>query len=142
MKRPFRFAISAMRAMGARTSCKDLSSHLEAMGQRPFGWAMPDGYPTQSEIWASSLTPRWRFAIALANGGIRETRLDFSGLELLLSRSDPAAVCQRLAQSLLGTALPAETLASLMALAEPDRRAALPQWVALMLMAPEFQWCS
>jgi uncharacterized protein (DUF1800 family) len=142
IKRPFRFAISAMRALGARTSCRDLIAHLEAMGQRPFGWAMPDGYPTQSEIWASSLTPRWRFAIALTHGDIGETRVDFSGLARLLSRSDPAAVCQRLAQSLLGAPLPAETLASFVALAEPDRRAALPQWVALMLMAPEFQWCA
>jgi uncharacterized protein (DUF1800 family) len=142
IKRPFRFAISAMRALGVRTSCRELIAHLQAMGQRPFAWAMPDGYPTQSEIWASSITPRWRFAIELAHGDIGETRIDYSGLERLVTRSDPATVCQRLAQSFLGTALPAETLASLLALAEPDRRAALPQWVALMLMAPEFQWCS
>jgi uncharacterized protein (DUF1800 family) len=142
IKRPFHFAISALRGLGARTSCKELSTHLQAMGQRPFGWAMPDGYPTQSEIWSSSLTPRWRFAIALAHGDIGETRIDYGGLERLLSRSDPATVCQQLAQSLLGATLPAETLASMMALAEPDRQAALPQWVSLMLMAPEFQWCA
>ncbi len=44
VKRPFHFAISSLRTLGARTSCKDLFKHLEAMGQRPFGWAMPDGY--------------------------------------------------------------------------------------------------
>ncbi|HEX4143285.1 MAG TPA: DUF1800 domain-containing protein [Pirellulales bacterium] len=142
IKRPFRFAISAMRALGVRTSGRELAAHLQAMGQRPFAWAMPDGYPTQSDVWASNLTPRWRFAISLAHGDIEETHIDYSSLERLLSRSDPAAVCQQLAQSLLGTALPAETLASLMVLAEPDRRAALPQWLALMLMSPEFQWCA
>ena len=53
---------------------------------------MPDGYPVQPEIWASCLTPRWKFAIELAHGDIRETRVDFSGLARQLSRSDPAAI--------------------------------------------------
>ena len=35
IKRPFRFAVSAIRALGARTSCRNLNTHLEAMGQRP-----------------------------------------------------------------------------------------------------------
>ncbi len=131
VKRPLRFAISAMRALGARSSGSGLASHLEAMGQRPFGWAMPDGYPMQTDVWASSLTPRWKFAIDLAQGKIAETNVDFAGLERLLSRSDSAVFCQRLAQSLLGTTLPAETLASFVVLAEPDRSAALPQWLAL-----------
>ncbi|HTU24852.1 MAG TPA: DUF1800 domain-containing protein [Pirellulales bacterium] len=142
IKRPFRFAISALRGTGAISSCSSLAEHLEAMGQRPFGWAMPDGYPTQPEIWAAGLTGRWRFAIELANGDIDETRIDYGQLERLIDRTDPAAVCQRLAESLLGTTLPPETLASLLALAEPDRRRAIPQWVALLLMAPEFQWCA
>ncbi len=79
----------------------------------------------QTEIWASSMTPRWRFAIDLAHGGVAETNIDYSGLERLLSQSDPAVFCQRLAQAILGTTLPAETLASFVEIAEPDRSAAI-----------------
>jgi uncharacterized protein (DUF1800 family) len=142
IKRPFRFAVSALRAVGAHSSGKHLTAKLEFMGQRPFGWAMPDGYPTQAETWAGGVMPRWKFAVDLANGDIEETWLDLSGLESRLSRSDPATVCQRLAQSLLGTSLQPEMLASFLVLAEPDRGQALPQWLALMFMSPEFQWCS
>ena len=142
LKRPFHFAVSSLRCLGARTSGRELGPHFEAMGQRPFAWAMPDGYSMQTDVWVSSLTPRWRFAIDLAHGDVGETRVDFSGLTRRLSRSDPATVCQQLAESLLGTTLPAEALACMMSLAERDRSTVLPQWVALMLMAPEFQWCA
>jgi uncharacterized protein (DUF1800 family) len=142
IKRPLRFAISALRALGARSSGSGLAAQLQEMGQRPFGWAMPDGYPTSSEIWATGLMPRWKFAVDLAHGDLEETWIDLAGLQRQLSDSDPATVCQNLAQSLLGTTLDPETLAGLLALCEGDPKQALPQWLALMLMAPEFQWCA
>ena len=77
----------------------DLGSHLEAMGQRPFGWAMPDGYPMQTEIWASSLTPRWKFAIDLAQGDIGETRIDFSGLGAAVVAVGPGRVLPAVGRS-------------------------------------------
>ncbi len=142
VKRPLRFTISAMRAVGTRSSGHGIAKRLEAMGQRPFAWATPDGYPTQTRVWATGLVARWKFAVELTAGKIDQTWIDLAGLERQLSRSDAATVCRRLAESLLGHTLDAETLAGFVAVGEPDSRQALPQWLALMLMAPEFQWCA
>lgn len=76
LKRPFRFLVSALRALGARTDGgPELQAELRAMGQLPFGWPTPDGYPEDERAWASRLLPRWSFASKLFAGAIRGSRV-------------------------------------------------------------------
>ena len=71
LKRPFDYAISAIRSAGGETDGgAPLRKHLEKMGEALYEWPMPDGYPTKTSSWTSSLLPRWNFAFAFANGNI------------------------------------------------------------------------
>jgi uncharacterized protein (DUF1800 family) len=76
-KRPFHFVVSALRATNAETDAdRGLMSYLEKMGQVPFRWPTPDGYPARAAHWHSTLLWRWKFALALANNRIKGTHIE------------------------------------------------------------------
>ncbi len=139
-RRPFQFAISAMRALGARTSGAAIVAYLEKMGQRPFGHAQPDGYPTRPESWTAGLTSRWSFAIDLARNQIDETWINLEALERATSGMGAMKVSRLLADSVLPVSLTDEELKSLGRVVQQPVEP-LPQCLALLLMSPQFQWC-
>jgi uncharacterized protein (DUF1800 family) len=144
-KRPFQFAISAMRMLGARTSGADIIPYLESMGQRPFAWIQPNGYPLRSDFWSAGLLSRWSFAIDLVRNKIGETWINLGALQRATDGKSPADVCRRLSRGLLATPLGASEVDALAGL-NSDTAGALPQdglsqCLALLLMSPQFQWC-
>jgi uncharacterized protein (DUF1800 family) len=121
-KRPLDFVASALRITGAETNCSEVViNHLTNMGQGPYMWPMPDGYPTKAEAWSGSMLGRWNFALALASGqisgGVSAERLG-NPIESILCRrtveNDP--VVSKIA------GLPADKA------------------LAACLASPEFQW--
>jgi uncharacterized protein (DUF1800 family) len=77
LKRPYTFTISTLRAVGASSDGgAAIQDHLRAMGQLPFNWPTPDGYPQGEAHWRAQLLPRWNFAFALVNGEIKVTRIE------------------------------------------------------------------
>ncbi len=90
-KRPYAFAVSALRHSGARTDGgRGLQRQIEEMGQLPFAWPTPDGYPEGEEHWSARMLPRWNFALALAGNAIPGTRVAANpeGLALELCRPE------------------------------------------------------
>ena len=80
-KRPFHFVISALRATNAQTDAgHGLLSYLEKMGQVPFRYPTPDGYPARAEPWRATLLWRWKFARALVNHQIQGTHIEKDSL--------------------------------------------------------------
>jgi uncharacterized protein (DUF1800 family) len=76
-KRPFHFVVSALRATNAETDAdRGIISYLERMGQVPFRYPTPDGYPARAPHWHATLLWRWKFALALANNRIKGTRIE------------------------------------------------------------------
>lgn len=72
-KRPVELVLSAVRVTGARVVgdyIRTLSTQLSAMGQVPFQWDPPDGYPDAKAYWlnTTALLNRWNFGFALAEG--------------------------------------------------------------------------
>lgn len=61
-RRPFHLAVSVLRAAAAEVRNYDVLSHvIDTMGQHPFYWPPPNGYPDTLEYWSQSLLPRWDF---------------------------------------------------------------------------------
>ncbi|MFO0554613.1 MAG: DUF1800 domain-containing protein [Polyangiaceae bacterium] len=88
-KRPFRFMASALRALGADTHAKErLVAWLGRMGQAPFAWPTPDGYPTRRERWLGTLMTRFSLASALGRNDLEGTRLDLDRLRAAVVGSD------------------------------------------------------
>ena len=142
-KRPFDFTVSALRTLNADTDGAGVLPYLERMGQLPYKWTMPDGYPDRMEAWTPSMLARWNFAVDLVQGKVGGTSVDAMGLVAATGADDPLAQCRTLATAVLGTPLPAEHLDRMAALANQGQKTgevAARQWIALLLAAPEFQW--
>lgn len=84
-KRPYTYMISALRAINANSDASSgLLEHLDTLGQLPFNWPTPDGYPDKAEHWQTQLLPRWNFAISLTNNQIKGTNCNLDSLAISL----------------------------------------------------------
>ncbi len=127
LKRPFHFVVSALRATNAHTDAQlPLLSYLEKMGQAPFRYPTPDGYPLEAGHWHATLLWRWKFALALANNQIGGTRIERTKLQRQIG-SDVA---------MMATVLNRQPGA-----AESDAFLKSGDGLALLLASPVFQRC-
>ena len=155
VKRPFEAAAGILRATNTPFTNPNNSYwyYYESAGQPLFSRRSPDGYPDLKSVWANTtaLMQRWRFANVLVQGYLGNVTVNLLSqmpggintpngivdfwIDRLLGRPmDPAAnrqaVFDFMAQGRGGdSVLPAEQIT--------DR---LPHMVALILMAPDFQW--
>jgi uncharacterized protein (DUF1800 family) len=81
LKRPFKFIVSAMRALGADTHAeKSVIEPLNRMGHGLFQYPTPDGYPDEETPWMGTLMWRWNFALALGAQKIPGVKFDLGEL--------------------------------------------------------------
>lgn len=79
VKTPFELAVSAIRTIGADTnSSPAVLAMLNKLGEVPYGYQAPTGYPDTAEDWVNTgaLLERLNFAVALAGNQIPGTRVD------------------------------------------------------------------
>jgi uncharacterized protein (DUF1800 family) len=79
IKTPFELAISSIRALGADTNGGPaILAMLNKLGEVPYGYQAPTGYPDTAEDWVNTgaLLERLNFAIAVASNRIPGTRVD------------------------------------------------------------------
>ncbi|HZJ17338.1 MAG TPA: DUF1800 domain-containing protein [Chthoniobacteraceae bacterium] len=126
-KRPFHFIVSALRATNAETDAdRGVVSYLERMGQVPFRYPTPDGYPARAAHWHGTLLWRWKFSLALANNRINGTRIEREALQKALGGD---------------AALMASFLNRQPAAEESDAFLKSGDGLALLLASPAFQRC-
>jgi uncharacterized protein (DUF1800 family) len=127
LKRPFHFVVSAVRAVDAETDGGGaIQNRLHRMGQAPFQYPTPDGYPEEPRPWLGTLLWRWNFALELAANRVAGTRVD---LAELAGRFETRAA---LAAHVFGRSATEEESALV-------RDANDGQAVALLLSSPAFQ---
>lgn len=148
LKRPFGLAISMLRGLYATvltSAADDLAWQLYLMGQLPFGWPAPDGYPDASGYWASSLLPRWNFGNVLVLGWLPGILVPWREIWDQSGASDPAAQLDWVARQLTDQALAPELLGALadfvdQATGWQDREIRKREAVAVILASPSFAW--
>ncbi len=96
-KTPYEFLCSLYRATEAEQSQWDgqILAELDAIGQTPFGWGPPDGYPVDVNVWGRNMYPRWYlcqrfFARTPTGGGISGVELSDMQLARMLT-GNPSA---------------------------------------------------
>ncbi|MFN8444715.1 MAG: DUF1800 domain-containing protein [Caldilineaceae bacterium] len=141
VKRPLNFVVSALRQSNANSDGGAvILDSLARMGQLPFAWPTPDGYPDHNADWLSNLLPRWQFALALVRNEIPGTTVDLP--TLISPQQSTADELDRLALLLCGEALSPLIRTSLFdsvaAIQEPFSRLAV--LCAGILASPTFQW--
>lgn len=148
LRRPYAYALAALRGLNAgigRLSRRDIADWLRNMGQLPFQWPAPNGYPDVAAAWRDNLLPRWRFASALARGQIIGVSVDWPAIWEQSGTHDTAGQLDFIAAELLGAGLDPGRLAELTAFVDEatgvrDRATRKQEAVAAMLSSPDFQW--
>ncbi len=148
LKRPLRFIVSALRAVGADTHAeKTVIEPLNRMGHGYFQYPTPDGYPDEETPWMGTLMWRWNFALALADGKVPNVRVNWQQLSKALGGTGKEPVPkEKWFAHLLGR-VPAEKESAPLITTAPksddwkakaDAQATL---VGLILASPAFQRC-
>ncbi len=82
IKSPFELAVSSVRTLGADTNASGaMIAMLNKLGEVPYGYQAPTGYPDTAEDWVNTgaLLERLNFAVAIASNRIPGTRVDLNG---------------------------------------------------------------
>jgi uncharacterized protein (DUF1800 family) len=97
LKRPFSYLVSLLRATRATvTSPQTLLDELDALGQVPYLWGAPDGYPDTAKYWGKSILPRWSLAARLFDGALPGVAVDTAALFQGVAQVHAGLRCNRL----------------------------------------------
>jgi uncharacterized protein (DUF1800 family) len=113
IKSPFELAVSAIRTIGADTnSSPAILAMLNKLGEVPYGYQAPTGYPDTAEDWVNTgaLLERLNFAVALAGNQIPGTRVDLKRFEA----PDRAAIMNKAIAAVLDNDVSPATRATLL----------------------------
>ena len=141
-KRPLEFFISALRVTGATitVTSRRLLEPLRLLGQLPFRWQQPDGYPDVAEYWAttSGMLDRWNFGLLLTSNEIKGLMVDLNALTRdAVSAEDVVDV---LSLRFIGERLPDDARSILVDFASSDDLdVVIPSVAGLILGSPHFQ---
>ncbi len=141
-KRPLEFFLSALRLTGTTFNQrpKQLQDHLRLLGQVPFTWQPPNGFPDAAGFWAttSGLLERWNFGLLLTSGQIDGARLDMQSLTK--DAASAADAVDVLSIRFLGAPLPPDARSILVDFASTgDLGGNIPSVAGLILGSPHFQ---
>lgn len=143
-RRPVNFVAASLRMLNAETDGGPaVDDYLLRMGQRPFGWPTPDGYPDRDAAWQGNLLPRWQFAFALVRGELDGTSLDLDGLRKASGAKTLLETIDAAAALLLGAPLaPAQRNEWISAAqsAGASEEETVSVLLGGMLASPAFQW--
>jgi uncharacterized protein (DUF1800 family) len=147
LKRPFTFMISALRAFNTNLRPNRRNGRwLEWLGQPPFRWAAPDGYPDTAVAWAANLLPRWNFALSLVHNQIPGANPDWERLVTAGNVTGAESGLELLAGLLWGRPLSPETQTLFTTyinssqLNDSETQLRLKDAAALLIASPTFQW--
>ena len=137
-KRPYHFVVSALRTvMPTPSNSNGIRNALSAMGQVPFHWSPPNGYPDALEYWSGLILPRWNFGLALMRNSVDGLKADVSGLAGMTAQ----ALADRVDAQLFAGEMPHDDKADLVAyLGAKPTELRVREAVGLALASPGFQW--
>ena len=84
IKTPFELAISSVRALGADTNGSPaFLAMLNKLGEVPYGYQAPTGYPDQAEDWVNTgaLLERLNYAVAVSSNRIPGTTVNLKSFQ-------------------------------------------------------------
>lgn len=112
IKTPFELAVSAIRTIGADTnSSPALMALLQKLGEVPYGYQAPTGYPDTAENWVNTgaLLERLNYAVALSSNRIPGTRVNLSRFRA----ADRNEILEKSLETILGGEVSPQTRAML-----------------------------
>jgi len=145
VKRPLEFFNSVLRVTGAEVTVRggrirDLQNALKNLGQVPYFWSPPNGYPDFAGWWltTSGVLNRWNFAMLATTGGLPGVNIPLD--RITAAADSPVDVVDVLSLAFLGTALPEDARAVMIDFSsDGDLTDKIPVVAGLILGSPYFQ---
>lgn len=138
LKRPFTYMVSLLRALSVDVRLgrgRELANWMRKLGQRPFYWPPPDGYPDMASAWVSNLLPRWNFALTVLHDELANSSVPLEKIESAAGTLNPLDRFAGLLYGRLLTPTEKSLFAPLGQEVHNHRTAA-----ALLAAGPAFQW--
>lgn len=103
-KRPYQLVLSSLRAaQPTLTSLNVPRTQLNSLGQPPYQWEMPDGYPDYVDWWAGGILQRWNFATILTSQASATFSVDVAPL---MAVNTPSGIVSAIDRRAFGGAMP------------------------------------
>jgi hypothetical protein len=103
LRRPMHFVSNILRTPGVvMLNVNSIILALDLLGQRPFDWSSPDGYPNDLETWGSGVLPRWSFAFYVFLGTLPGVTVTTNALYQALGSPNLSNITARAAELLAG----------------------------------------
>jgi uncharacterized protein (DUF1800 family) len=154
-KRPVHLLVSILRTYGDKFTTQDANWWVwstEALGQMPYAWGPPNGYPDVGAAWisTSTLLGRWNLGFHMANASEDWWEGGDLDMDALIPPAQTAGeLVDNVAKVVLGGDLPQEDRAQLIAFITEGEDRALEDWeradklaalLGLLFNSPYFQW--
>ncbi len=145
IKRPFQYIVTCLRSLGADTYAhQELVQYLVRMGQGPFQYPTPDGYPDEAKPWLGTLLWRWNFALALVTNKVPSVNVSVEKLAKAIypnaeSEVSPAQLMPHFVGR-LASEHEIKTFQKYVSRSN-NKDLKLPELVGLILSSPAFQRC-
>ncbi|CAN5643952.1 hypothetical protein BH10CYA1_BH10CYA1_14120 [soil metagenome] len=145
IKRPFQYIVTCLRSLGADTYAhQELVQYLVRMGQGPFQYPTPDGYPDEAKPWLGTLLWRWNFALALANKKVPSVDVSVEKLAKAIYQDAEAEIsAAQLMPHFVGRLATESEITTFQNYISKTngKDKHLPQLIGLILSSPAFQRC-
>jgi uncharacterized protein (DUF1800 family) len=155
-RRPLEHVAGAVRTLDAQVTqdgIKPLLGVLKLMGQQPFDWHPPNGYPDANGAWANTngLLNGWNLGLSLGGNHLVGVQTDLNALTGGLKNPTAISLTDTLAKRLLArsiTSADRDRMIQYVAAGRPPGatipaakvKASVTGAVALLLNSPYFQW--
>lgn len=140
LKRPYHLVASGFRALDPTiTSAGVLRGQLRNLGQMPFEWATPDGYPDKVSWWSGTVIQTWNFVLALSNNNYGGATVDVNPL---VDIGTPEGIADAIDAAFFGGEMPKADKQALIDWIKPGPkdRQRLRDALGLALASPNFQY--
>ncbi len=142
-KRPYHLVMSGLRALQptvVANGVPTLLGQIVSVGQQPFTWLTPDGFPDTVEYWSGNMLTRWNYATFLANTNSAAT-VQFN-VAPFMNPATPAAIVAAINSALFGGEMPARLATELTNYVTPNPSSAalVRETIGLALSSSAYQY--
>ncbi|MCP3919729.1 MAG: DUF1800 domain-containing protein [bacterium] len=142
-KRPFAYLVGLIRQTQPTIgNIQALAQQLNLMGQIPFNWGPPDGYPDTIEAWGAAVLPRWTLASRLLDNQLPQVVVTNATLQTLMKGIPSTQWATRINEFMAGGALTPSEVADVQAYVDAGTPsgALVREAIALVASSPSYQY--
>jgi uncharacterized protein (DUF1800 family) len=142
-KRPYHLVAAGLRALAPAVTAAgvtSISGQVTTVGQQPFTWLTPDGFPDSISYWSGNMLTRWNYGTFLSNANTAAT-VQFN-VAPFMSPPTPAAIVSAINATLFAGEMPAALGSELTnyVSTNPTSTALVRETIGLALSSSAFQY--